>query len=76
MLRHPYLSKVKKLKLFKDVDSFDQIEEQIRNHSFLPKDQGDAFEVFAEAFFKLGLNAPYKEVYPENEILIEECSRH
>jgi superfamily II DNA or RNA helicase len=75
MVKHPYLNKVKKLRLFKNVESFDQIEEQIRNHSLLAKDQGDAFEVFAEAFLKLGLNAPYKEVYPENEILIEHFKR-
>ena len=68
MLQHPYLKKVKQRELFKGIRTFKEIENQIVEHSNLQKDRGDAFEVFAEAFLKLGLNAPYKSVFPENVI--------
>lgn len=68
MLQHKYLSTIKRLKLFKGVKSFNDIQQQIEAHSALNKDRGDAFEVFAEAYLTLGLNAPYERVLPENKI--------
>ena len=68
MLQHPYLKKVQQLNLFKGIHTFEELERRILEHSGLEKDQGDAFEVFAEAFLKLGFNAPYKSVLPENAI--------
>ena len=75
MLRHKYISKIKKLGLFRDVESFAQIEEQIAGHSEDRNDRGDALEVFAEAFLTLGFNAPYKSVHPENVLTTEHFKR-
>lgn len=75
MLRHNYIAKIKKLGLFRDVESFAQIEEQIAGHSEDRNDRGDALEVFAEAFLTLGFNAPYKSVYPENVLTADHFKR-
>ena len=54
--------------LFKDARSFEDIQNQIQNHSEVEKSQGDAFEVFAEAYLKLGFHIQYQKVHPENDI--------
>ena len=48
------------------MQSFEEVEKQIEEHSDLNKDRGDAFEVFAEAYLTLGINLPYKKekIYP------------
>lgn len=75
MLRHNYTTKIRKLNLFRDIETFAQIEEQIAGHSDSTDDQGDAFEVFAEAFLTLGFNGPYKSVYPENVLTTDHFKR-
>jgi len=68
MLKHRYTKTIRKLKLFKGVKSFEEVENQIQKHSDFNKDRGDAFEVFAEAYLTLGINLPYKKVFPENKL--------
>ena len=68
MLKHRYTKTVRKLGLFKGVKSFEEIQKQIEEHSGLNKDRGDAFEVLSEAYLTLGINLPYKKVFPENKL--------
>ena len=75
MLKHRYTKTIKKLGLFKGVKSFEEIEKQIEEHSDSNKDRGDAFEVFAEAYLTLGINLPYKAVYPENKLTAKHFKR-
>lgn len=75
MIKHKYVNRVKKYGLFKGVNSFSDIQKQINNHSEEPKDRGDAFEVFAEAYLRLGINLPYKAVYPENKLTAKHFKR-
>jgi hypothetical protein len=62
VIKHRYIKSIRKLGLFKGVKSFEEIEKQIEQHSDENKDRGDAFEVFAEAYLRLGINLPYKAV--------------
>jgi len=75
VIKHRYIKSIRKLGLFKDVKSFEEIEKQIEKHSDSNKDRGDAFEVFAEAYLTLGINLPYKAVYPENKLTAKHFNR-
>ena len=75
MLKHRYTKTIRKLGLFKGIKSFEEIEKQIEEHSDSNKDRGDAFEVFAEAYLTLGINLPYKAVYPENKLTAKHFKR-
>ncbi len=75
MLKHRYLNQIKRAGLFRNVYSFSEIVKQIEEHSDSNKDRGDAFEVFAEAYLTLGINLPYKAVYPENKLTAKHFKR-
>ena len=66
-IKHNFKNKLINLKLFKSATSFTDIE----NSLFKIGDnleRGWAFEVFAEAYLKLEIYRPLKNVYPENII--------
>ena len=66
---HDFKNEVVKRKLFKSAKSYLDIENSLFDYfgdNFLHR--GWAFEVFAEAYLKLGLYRPLKNVYPENVI--------
>jgi len=75
VIKHRYIKSIRKLGLFKGIKSFEEIEKQIEEHSDSNKDRGDAFEVFAEAYLTLGINLPYKAVYPENKLTAKHFKR-
>ena len=60
--------------LFSDLQSFAELETRIENLPS-PQERGDAFEVFAEAYFAIIRRADFAEVYPQNSASLEQLAK-
>src|ERR1700749_14873 len=66
--KHSKINKFIDRELFKDIHTFNQLENRI---SKLPEhERGDAFEVFAEAYFSTQKISQAFEVWPDKEVPI------
>ncbi|MBK1877593.1 DEAD/DEAH box helicase family protein [Pelagicoccus mobilis] len=65
--KHPWSQQFRNLKLLEAVDSFRGFERKVENLP-TPQERGDAFEVFAEAYFATQKTQQAENVWPYNAI--------